>query len=208
MIASEIISLFETYVDDTTELSTQEELALLNRVYQKICDNRPWEILKKEASGTMTTSTTITLASDFAFLLENYGYTDNSYSEELPSKPVYVLVNGNPFQVVNWSDRNRYAGQNNICYVDIANSVIKFPVAQSTSATYSYDYKAFPDNLLIGGTPIFPARFHPMIAYAMAVDDMIIQLFDKARSYAGENEIKYERDLEDMTMWNSRLLMN
>lgn len=208
MLASEIISLFETYVDDTTELSTQEELALLNRVYHKVCDDRPWEFLKKEASGTLTTTTTIALPSDFSYLLENGGYTDNSFDETLPSKPVYVFINDNMFQVVNWGDRRQYSGQNNICYLDLANDVIKLPKAQSASATYSFDYKAFPSDLGESDSPIFPARFHAMIAHGMAVDDMIMQLFDKARSYARENEIKYERYMEDLAMWNSRLLMN
>lgn len=49
MLASEIIAKFELYVDDSTELSTQEELDLLNKVYQKVADDRPWEILKKRS---------------------------------------------------------------------------------------------------------------------------------------------------------------
>ena len=48
MTAQEIIAAFELKVDDSTELSTSEELALLNRVYQLVCDERPWEILKKK----------------------------------------------------------------------------------------------------------------------------------------------------------------
>lgn len=209
MTGSEIIAGFEQYVDDTTELSSAQELALLNKWYYKVCSNRTWELFKKEATGTLTTTTTITLPSDFENLVENYNYTDNSISTEINSKPVVVFVTTGsstaPFRVVNWSDRKQYENDNTVCYVDLVLSKIVFPVAQSASATYSFDYKYTPTALTTGTSPAFPARFHEMLYHGMATDDMIIQLFDKARSYAKENKAIYDDYLASMALWNANL---
>jgi hypothetical protein len=211
MNATEIITKFEQYVDDSSELSTAEELALLNKIYHKVCDDRPWEFLKKEASGTMATTTTITLPTDFGYLLDNYNYTDNSTSINNNARPVMIFINNNPIQVVNWSDRRQYATSSAYCYLNLSNSTITFPVAQTSSATYSFDYIYIPTDLVGGGSPtspVFPARFHDILYHGMAVDDMICQLFDKARSYAVENQLKYNDYLKSMAYWNSQLQMN
>lgn len=206
MTAAEIISKFELYVDDTTELSTSEELALLNKVYQKICDDRPWEFLKKEASGTMPTTTTIPVPSDFGFFVENLNYTDNSQTATYNFKPVGILINGNKWlQIINWSDRKQYANQDGYAYFDATNNTITTTYAQPSGATYSFDYKAIPAELLIGGTPVFPARYHDMIALGMAVDDMAIQLFDKNRSYARENEMRFSGYMQALSLYNANL---
>ena len=206
MTSAEIIALFELYVDDTIELSTAEELALLNRVYQAVLDDRAWEFLKKEASGAMATTTTITAPSDFAHFLENRSYTDNSEVPDYNSTPTGILVNGTKWlKVIDWSTRRQYANQDGYAYYDARLGTITTTYAQPNSATYSFDYKMVAPDLLIGTSPVFPSRFHPMLAYAMAVDDMIIQIFDKARSYAGENNAKYRNQLAQMAVWNANL---
>jgi len=202
MTGQEIISKFETYVDDTTELSSTDELSLLNKIYFKICDDRPWEFLKTEVTGSVS-GTEITLPSNFSYLVENFGFTNNSAYSDETSKPVYVFVNSNHYKVINWSDRRRYENTTGVCYLDIVNSKIVFPV--SVSGTYSFDYIKVPTAITLSTSPIFPARYHDAIYHGMAVDDMIIQLFDRAKSYAVENEIKYRDYLADMALWNANL---
>ncbi|MBM3204881.1 hypothetical protein FJZ48_02800 [Candidatus Uhrbacteria bacterium] len=206
MLASEIIAKFELYVDDTTELSSSEELALLNKIYHKVCDDRPWEILKKEASGSMTSTTSITLPSDFSYLVENLNYTDNSYSTENNAKPVAVRINGTSLvQVINWSDRNQYLNNAGYAYVDLASNTLKFMGAQPSGATYAFDYKAVPTDLVLAGTPVFPARFHDILYHGMCVDDMVIQLFDKAKSYADFHQTQFNDYLKRLALWNANL---
>jgi len=209
MTATQIISLFELLVDDSTELSTTEELALLNRVYLSVASDRAWKILQKEASGTMASTTTITLPSDFEFFVENYNYTDNSFSSQINQKPCVVFLNANtPYYIVNWADRRQYTNSNGVCWLDLANSVIKFPYTQSSGVTYSFDYKYTPAELTAGTSPVFPARFHEMLAYAMAVDDAFIQQYPKNSSYAPENMSKFQDKLTSMRYWDSNLNMN
>mgnify|MGYP007066195423 CR=1 FL=1 len=201
MITSEIIQKFELYVDDTTELASTEELDLANKIYQFVCDFAVWEFLKKEATGTIS-GTEITLPSNFAHLLENYNYTDNSISTQANAKPVYVFIDDSPVQVVNWSDRRRYSGSS-YCYLDMVNEKIVFPSAQS--GTYSFDYKFVPEDLTLATSPVFPARYHDIISHGMAVDDMIIQLFPRAKSYAQENQNRFNAYLSSMSLWNANL---
>lgn len=206
MTTAQIIADFETYVDDTTELSTTQEIALVNKHYQIVCDDRPWEFLKKEGSGTMLSTTTITTPSDFAHFVENLNLTDNSQNYDFNAKPVGIFINDNKIlRIVNWDTRRQYANQDGYAYLDMNAGLIRTTYAQPAGATYSFDYKSVPATLLIGSTPVIPERFHPMIYHSMAVDDMIIQLFDKARSYANENRLAYAGYLSRMAYWNANL---
>lgn len=206
MNTTEIIAAFELYVDDTTELSTAQELQLLNKMYQRICDLVSWEFLKKEASGTMASTTTITVPTDFGYFVDNRLMTDNSDDFDQNARPVGILINGTKWlQIINWSDRRQYNNVDGYAYYDARQGTIVTTYPQGTGATYSFDYKMVPSDLTAGQSPAFPSRFHPMIYHAMAVDDMIIQLFDKARSYAQENAAQYASYLADMKLWNANL---
>jgi hypothetical protein len=213
MKASEIITdIFELYLDDTTEMSSDEELALLNRIYKKICRNRPWEFLKKTASGSVLSSGTtyyITIPTDFSSFAENNQSTDNSVSVNNNSSPKVIFIGTSlrPYQIVNFSDRRQYANKNGFAYLDLANNKIVF-TAQPDSLTYEFDYIKVPTTLTANDDPILPEDFHPMIGFGMAVDGFIMQLFDKARSYAVENQGKYNDYLKDLAYYNSQLLLN
>lgn len=208
--ATEIITSFELQVSDITELSTSEELYVLNRVYQKVCSARPWEFLKTPATGTMSGSGVdgyyVTMPSDFAFFSPNYSYTDNTISTQENSAPVVIFIGTSytPYKVVNYSDRRQYLGQTGYAYLDYANSKIVF-CGTPVSTTYSFDYIKVPATLIGASTPVIPTRFQDIIVYGMAVDDAILQLSPKATSYASENQAKYDSMMLDLAYWNSQL---
>lgn len=205
MTGAQIITLFELQVDDMTELSSSEELDLLNAVYQELMASRPWEITKKAATGTTSTSVPyITLPSDFGYLVANNNYTERGMYAERPV--VFVGANYDPYKVVSWSDRRQYREDSNACYIDIVNSRLVFTKQPTSALAVEYDYSSVPADLTTGTSPVFPARFHKMLAYAMAVDDTIIQMSDKAKSYAAENQARYEKYMSDMEYWNSELV--
>ena len=92
MDAQKIITRFQLYVDDGTELSTSEELDLLNKIYREVWTDRPWEFSKKSFSGVIN-GTTISLPTDFAYACENARYTDidqNNYVRNSVPKIVWV----------------------------------------------------------------------------------------------------------------------
>jgi hypothetical protein len=207
MLTSDIIKKFELYVDDGTELSSQEELDLANKVYQAVCSFRPWEFLKKTHSGVLVNGQ-ITLPGDFAYMSTNYQSTDNNVQIEGNSAPKVIFIGANltPYQIVNFSDRRQYKNRN-VCYIDPSDSTIKF-VVTPTEVDYEFDYIKVPSNLSVTTSPVFPERFHDIISYGMASDDFAIQLFDKARSYANENQAKYNSILKDMSYWNAMQSFN
>lgn len=206
--AAQIITAFELQVDDLTELSSAEELQILNRIYQRICAMMPWEFLKDFDSGSTSsdaTSTYIDIPNDFAYFVENYQPTqtfEQVYSNASP-KVVYVGTDYEPWQIVNWSDRRRYRNQSGICYYDRPNSKIRF-TATPNSSTYEFDYVKTPDDLTTSDTPLLPGQFHDMLSYAMAVEQDIVDKSEKARSYAAENNAKFQEDLRQMRYWNAQ----
>ena len=204
--AQKIITRFELYVDDGTELSTSEELDLLNKIYREVWTDRPWEFSKKGFSGAIN-GTTISLPTDFAYVCENARYTDMSRSNYIrKSTPKVIWVGDRYYQLINWSDRKQYEEQDGVCWIDLVNNNLTFPV--SVSGTVEYDYVFFPADLAIDDEPLFPAMFHDVLYHGMASDDYMIQQFDKAKSYAAENRNKYNDWLEKMAMWNMNLICN
>ena len=211
--ATEIITNFELMVNDVTELSTSEELMLMNRIYQRVCNDRPWEFLKTNATGTMSGSGVdgyyITLPDDFAYFYENYNWTDNAYSTEINQAPkvIFVGTSFTPYRIVNYSDRRQYLGSAGYAYVDLANSKIVF-TGTPVSTTYSMDYIKVPATLVGASTPVIPTRFQDILVYGMAFTNDIMQLSDKAKSYAPENRALYEEMLEDLALWNAQFQSN
>lgn len=210
----DLIKKFELQVSDVTELSSAEELDLANRIYLKVCDDRPWEFLKTNATGTISTDANgafITIPADFGYFTENNTFTDNSVEIENNASPkVVFIVNGNtyiPYQIINYSDRRQYVNRNGYCYLDLANAVIRF-CYPPTYSLYDFDYIKIPTILTLVTGPVFPVRFWELIVFGMAVDNDIIQLSDKAKTYQPDNDTKYQSLLLDMQNWNAKLILN
>lgn len=204
MTAQEIINRFELWVDDNTELSSSDELDLLNEVYIDVWTDRAWEFSRKSFSSSIN-GTTISLPSNFSYITENARYTDNQSNNLIENqKPRLVLIGENKYKVVDYATRKQYDNKSGYCWVDILNNNLVF--STSVNGTVEYDYIYFPDPLTLTDTPLFPERFHPVLYHLMAVSDYAIQQFDKAKSYAIENQIKADHWLSKLRMWNANLL--
>lgn len=201
MTAQEIIQKFELYTGDTTELSSAEELALLNKIYRKVLAEKDWEFLKKTYTGTAS-GTSIALPSDFSHFSDNNSSSYVSNDVQYP-KVIFVGSNYIPYRVVNWSDRRQYRQTGNIAFADINSSTLNFTIP--VNDIIEFDYFHTPNELTLADTPVIPSRFQDVLYHGMVVDDMILQLFDKARSNAPENERMYKYWLDLMASWNSRL---
>lgn len=202
MTKQEIITKFELYLDDMTELSSQEQSDLFDKIYNRVNTDRPWEGTKKEYSGTAS-GVTLSLPSDFLYLTENNNYTDSS---ELAGRPViFVGSDYSPYQVVSWSDRRQYRNRSNVAWIDWANSNLVF-ASDPGSKAVEYDYHGQKAALADDESPWFPVEFHDVIYHGMCVDDFIIQQSEKARSYQDEHEKQYKEYIRNMALWNSRLI--
>lgn len=200
MVTSEIISRFNLQVDDSSELSESEELALANEVYSDIQDDRAWEWLKSEYSGTTSTSVDyIALPDDFSYIMPN------SYDEAV----VFVGDAYEEYKVVPFSSRRNYRDQDGFCYIDIANSRLVFTLQPTESKSVEYDYIKIADPLLPDTEPLVTTdKFGTMIAYGMAAKFNPIELSDKSQSYQRENKLEYLTLLSDFRLKDANNKLN
>ena len=214
MTKQEVIDKFHLYTSDSTEMSVSEESDLFEKIVQKIAMDRPWELLKSPATGTILNSGTvyyITLPTDFGYLIENNQATDNSVGITNNASPKVIFVGSDytPYQVVNFSDRRQHRNSNN-AYLDLANNRIVFTGNPTgNGSTYEFDYIKFPAILALGDTLVFPpSRFGEMVSHGMAIDEFMIEQFPKVQSYAPENQAKFNSYMADLAYYNSMLLNN
>lgn len=205
MTKAEIITKAQLYLDDTSELSSDEFSDLFDKMYRKVNADRPWEGTKAEHTGTTSTSVDyIALPSDFLYLTANNNETDASFEAGRPV--VFVGTEYTPFNVVSWSDRRQYRNQNGYCYIDYGNSRLVFTKQPTQTKAIEFDYHKQMPALASGESPWFPAEFHDMLYHYMVSDDFMIQHSDKAKSYQKENWGAAEDIKERMAYWNAQLV--
>jgi hypothetical protein len=211
MTGTELLQRFELYVDDTSELSTTEELALMNEKYREICSDRAWEFLKTAATGTQSTTVPyIALPTGFRSMIPNHNFTENTSPSDETSAPIVVFVGTGyrPYKVINWSDRRQYRDQDGYAYIDYVNSRLYFAKQPVSAESYEFDYVGKPTDILAGTQPLIPEDYQPLLYLDMAMDNDIIQRFEKARSYLAENREKREAIFRSLCLWNSQFHMN
>lgn len=202
---AEIIEKAQLYLDDMSELSSAEFSDLFDKKYNLINASRPWEGTKKEFAGvTVSNQDYVSLPSDFLHLTENRNHSTSNYASEFPV--VFRGISYSPYQVVSWSDRRQYRNSGAHAYIDIVNSRLYFTSTPTTSEAVEFDYFAQMPTLGLDDYPWFPAEFHDAIYHYMVSDDYMIQQSDKAKSYAAENRAAAKEILDQMVLWNSRLV--
>lgn len=202
MQPDDIIKQFEVYVDDLTELSTDEEYALLTKVLNSIYNDRSWEFLRKTASVTTTTARTAPLPADFVSVMNNY--SENPYNR-IPEIAV-AYVNGVPFKFIPKGNATQMAGGNYVI-VDIVNNTLEFLKDVGAGVTATFDYKYQPDAITSNLSPIaLPELGHRYLGQVMAIDDDIIQKTEKGRSNLQANSIARAQLLRDLAHYNARFI--
>lgn len=195
MIGNDIIKRFNLQVDDSSELSSNESLALANEVYQDIQNDRSWEWLKTEFTGvTSTIVPYIALPSDFKSLAIN---KDNETI-------VFVGDTFEEYKVIGFSERRDYRDSTGYCYIDVANNRLVFTKQPDEVKSVEFDYIVIAPALLFSTSPLFKG-FDNIISYGMAAKFNPIELTDKSASYQKENQIEYYKLLSDMRMEDANI---
>ena len=192
MTGQEILDLFELQVDDSSELSSAEELDLLNASYLEICDDRPWEFLKAEFSGTTDGTAVLALPSNFSYFVEM-----NDDGEKI------IWVNGSEYKLVNYSERRQHDNNSAVAYVNGTN--LYFIVAPESGLVVLGDYIKIPEELTTATYPVFADRFHKMLAYKMAISDFIVQANLSDNNSIQNNTLLYNGYLSRMQYHNARI---
>lgn len=195
MTGSDLITKYELYVDDQSQLSSTESLALANKKYRQVLNFRPWSFLFKTASGTLSTSVPyVALPADFKYLIDNY---EDPYSLQ-PKRVVFVGTDYEPYEVIPYNERRNYRDREGYCYLDMVNSRLYFTSQPTAAESYEFDYIYKPDDLATGTSPVFHSDFHDIIYHGMCADHDIIQQTEKGLAYAPEHLNEYERLLGEM----------
>lgn len=200
MIASNIIARFQLQVDDASELSTDESLALANEVYSDVCNDRDWEWLK----STVTGSTSISVP---------YVSLPSNFKQVIPNKEnhsvVFVGTDYQEYLIVPFSSRRDYRDQDGYCYVDMVNRRLYFTKQPTSVKTYEFDYIALPTALTISTAPIVTTdQFGTLIAYGMAAKFNPIEQTDKTVSYQRENQTEYLKMLSDFRLEDANIKLS
>lgn len=190
----EIISKFELYTDDTTELSTEEEQALALQKTREIVGDSVWQFMRTKFAGTLVNGE-CDIPTDFGRLMPNYSEDETNY---IPNK-VVVWVGGSPYDVRPMGARN-FNGSN-FFYIDYPRR--KLVGVGILSGTFECDYQPIPDSVLD-----IPVDYRMVIVWAMLIDDEIIQKVEKARSNLNEHAESYRQVLGRMRKWDNSFLLN
>lgn len=201
LTGQEIIQRFEMYTDDTTDLSSDEELIVANDKLRVIYMEQPWEFLRRSKTGAIESDGKITVPTDFDEIMENYS-DDPSISEPL-TKVVYIGSEKAPYFVIPMGQRHA-SQSSNVCWYDPSTGKLTFTQSPGVGVVYEYDYKTSPVDIAVGTSPKLPAEFHPMIVFAMLVDEEIIKKSEKARSNMEINQVQYQRYMKNLKLRDAR----
>lgn len=200
MTSDAIIERFNLQVDDSSELSTSEEFALLNQIYTDVQNDRPWEWLRTPYSGTTSASVPyVALPSDFKELTQN---KDNK-------TVVFVGSDYAEYIVIPMESRRDYRNQDGYCYIDIPNSRLYFTLQPTSAKAIEYDYIKIATALVTGASPLVTtSNFGNMLAYGMAEKFTPIEQSNKATSYAPENRVTFGSMLQDLAIQDSQVKLS
>ena len=201
LTGQQIIERFELYTDDTTDLSSDEEITLANDKLRLVYMEQPWEFLRRKKTGVVESDGKITVPTDFDELMENYS-EDPTISEPL-LKVIFIGGQKSPYFFVPMGQRN--ANQfSNVCWIDPTDGKINFAQSPGAGASYEFDYKTSPDDITKSTSPKLPAEYHPMIVFGMLIDEEIIKKSEKARSNMQDNAVQYQRYLKNLKLRDAR----
>lgn len=190
MQTANIIARFNLQVDDSSNLSTDEELALANEIYFDIANDRQWEWLKTTFTDVTSVSLPyVALPANFKELAQN---KDNR-------SVVFVGTDYSEYEVVPFSSRRDYRDQDGFCYIDVPNQRLYFTLQPTSVKAIEFDYIKSPADLTLSGEPLFKESYHKMIAYGMAAKFVNIDQEDKNKSsYQKENRQEFDKFMENL----------
>lgn len=196
-----IIDQFNLYVDDSSELSSAEELMLLNKIYRQVLDEKDWAFLRRSFTGQTSASVAyINLPDDFKNITVNY------YEDQEPDQVVFVGPNFDRYKVIPFSERRNYRDTDRYCYLDMPNKRLYFTKQPTSVKDIEFDYIYAPADLDLNTPPVFDTLgtlgHAPIIGHGMVVDFYSIEQTEKGRAYYNENVNAYNKILRRMTNIN------
>lgn len=192
---TQIIERFQLQIDDSSELSSDESLALANEIYNDIQNDRNWEWLKETYTWTTSVSVPyVALPNDFKTLSPNkYGTT-----------VIFVGSTYQEYKVVPFSNRRQFRDTDWYCYLDIPNSRLYFTKQPTSAQAIEYDYVMVAPALTTATSPLFQWELHDVISYWMASKFDPMQLTNQGESYQRINTGLYWQRLSQLRLLDAK----
>lgn len=190
MTGADIKTMAEEILDDNADWSDTFFYQLLNVAKTKLEEKRLWQYLKKCDSSNTASLSAVTIPTDMA---EEYKIQVGPDTEYYPVPFEQAQIDRNA--------ANRY-------YIDWANNYMYLLGASVPAKTLYIFYKRFTSDIAAGTSPVFPSRFHALLAFYVAAyyqgavdsDDIFARMSPQNRAAAQE--------LEDaMIMWDTNIAM-
>lgn len=192
MTCDTIKTLFENLVEDSMDETLTYQL--MNVAKDKIESFIDWEFLKKkDSSQTVTSSNTWTtqksLPSDFW----------------LPKSLFVGETDTIPYELVPFDLAQHYKNVSRKYYLDLANSKFLLTGTFSQSYTLYLNYLYATPDMATGITPVWPTKFHPILAFKMAELWFAKDQTELGRSWDSKWKKEYDEMWAAMLSWDSRI---
>lgn len=185
MTGAELKTFTENVLDGNVDWTDEHFYTLLNIAKTKLEEQRLWQYLKK-LDTRAATSSPITLPSDFA---EDYK----------------VVVGSREYIPVRFEDHPAYSGASGRYYIDWANLTLNL-LGSNISGTLYTCYKRFTPDIATATSPVFPDRFHPLLAYYTAAIHQVGTDNDDLMARMGPANKLAAQELERaMKQWDSAI---
>lgn len=185
----------KTLVDSLTNDSAGETwfYGAINAAKDAIEGERDWEFLKKldttktHPAGT-TSSTTYALPTDFGRPLRLSVGSETSYRSLISQGDSRILRN----DPGSW-------------FIDWANETYSFTGTEGTGGTVYMLYTRFSPDIAAGTEPVWPDRFHRVLAYEAAKMWYAQNAGEREFDWSGEHAVTAKQLKDSMVLWDERL---
>lgn len=188
MNGAQIKQMAETILDGDT-LDEVFFYNVLNGAKDQIEDSRPWMFLRKlDTSVSATAGSPLSLPTDWRMTWKLYVGQDQLYTQ-IPFDQLHLYRN----------EVHRFV-------VDVASGTYTLLGTISGGAPVYHYYIKTTDEVTADTSPVFPARFHPILAYYVAgYVQMGVDSDDLFARMAPENKVQAQSLLSAMERWDTNL---
>ena len=193
MTGATLKTMVESILDDETVGDTFF-YQILNVVRVIFEEERAWRYIIKENSsfttaGSDTYTTTHALPSDFS---RDYKVSLGDDDDEIDPIP--------------FEERNAYRTISGYYYIDLLNSVFALTGTNTAGKTIRFFYLHTPSDITSTTSPIFPSRFHPILAYRTAAYIQAgPELEDMYAKMSAENRLQAILIERAMVLWDTNI---
>lgn len=185
MNGQETIDFFETIVEDS--LDQTAALILLNNAKNKVEGEYDLEILKTLDASQSASSAAKPLPANYNRTIGGILYVNNQPYRQVPFEQQKALANSG----LRW-------------YLDMKNSNY-YLLGSNLSGTINHFYIYQTDDITLTTSAVWPARFHPLLAFEMAELFYAIDQGDRGRAWDDKWAIQHALLKRSLVDWDTKL---